>query len=862
MVHTRHHLLLLLSAILSGWTNAQVVQVPIGTGCLVVVAGTGGNVALNRVGMGGIVLMKDPFDDSSSGGNFTFIGPTVNGWNLLGDLSFQTTASQAPPLPGGNPPGQVAGTVTTVNIQSYNKNLRSAELSAPNLARSKGRVSVRYKSSCDSSLVFDVYKEWRTPVPAITGVNCWPIAPQPVTFSVDPLSSDNVNDQIGFDQYYWKCTNGGGADLFATLNSGYSWAPDRSSVTLQMSDPAFQAWYTGGPYTLQCCFGRCNPWDGGTPLTLGRLVAGTTCAIKSVGAALVPAYVSGFPTCVNAVAPTVPITITSTNYNGAYTYSWSRTNNTWAYTPNASGGLAITGIGDGNPCTFILSATPVVPDVGCAATFVYTINRNYNDVSMLAAPGTPFCASTGTFTVNLGPGFQGNSTCWGTLPGGWSAVNPTGVPSAVQFTIPAAAAGTTANITLRNCASLCTTTIPIVINVRPGIPTIAPVIPTTTCVPSGGGATQNFLATSAGAIATGYSWSNTMGMTEIAPTNDATGAFNPTGTAFGSISVQAQNVAGCFSTSTPLNPYRTPSLPTTAVVQPCYNLGVPAMTGNATFTIVPSVFTANGPGVYLWTFPPNSFFNTTGIAVTATVNSNGLIATNTQVSRPTTGIPGSYTFTVRFTPNAPSTCTFVQTTFTTIRTTLGISFFDDQAGAGPGALSLSPPTAPLLTTYQAYNCNVPIGPYGTIFSSNSITLGTLGAGNLTMNIVVPQSAGVIAPAPANCTWRPACVPTTYKRLVVVDDNGVELTATAQKEAGLKVMPNPNDGTFTLYLENAFEVGNVSLWDASGKMAAASQRVTQGNNDMRYDDLPAGMYTLRVELDGQVKVQRVVVMEVK
>jgi len=349
-----------------------------------------------------------------------------------------------------------------------------------------------------------------------------------------------------------------------------------------------------------------------------------------------------------------------------------------------------------------------------------------------------------------------------------------------------------------------------------------------------------------------------MGMTEIAPTNDATGAFDPTGTAFGSVSVVAQNVAGCFSTSLPLNLYRTPSLPATAVVQPCYNLGVPAITGTATFTIVPAVFAANGPGTYLWTFPPNSFFNTTGIASTTSVPPNS----NTQVIRPTTGIPGSYTFTVRFTPSAPSSCPFVQTTFNTIRTTLGISFFDDQAGAGPGSLQLSPNTAPLLSTFQAYDCDVPIGPYGTIFSSNSINLGTFGAGNLTMNIVVPQSFGVVLPAAANCIWRPACVTTTYKRLVVVDDNGEELTAIQQKDAGMKVMPNPNDGTFTLYLENAFEVGSVSLWDANGKLVAAPQRVSQGTNDMRYADLPTGMYTLRVELDGQVKVQRVVVTEVK
>jgi hypothetical protein len=99
-------------------------------------------------------------------------------------------------------------------------------------------------------------------------------------------------------------------------------------------------------------------------------------------------------------------------------------------------------------------------------------------------------------------------------------------------------------------------------------------------------------------------------------------------------------------------------------------------------------------------------------------------------------------------------------------------------------------------------------------------------------------------------------------LAVVDENGEELSPVKQAESGIRVMPNPNDGIFTLNLTQEFMQGSVTLLDAQGKQAAAPQRVVTGSNEMSYSDLTPGMYTLRIELDGQVKVQRIVVTEVK
>lgn len=848
----------------SAQTWAQVVQVP--SGCIVRVAGSGGTLGgfpTGFVGDGGVVEMPDPY----AGGNFVLSGATPIGWNLLGDISEQT--ANVPPAA----PDQSAGALATVNIESYNKELRLSETGTPSTnARSKGRVTIRYTiSPCNAVMSFDILKNWGNPAtittgvdfaPPIVGPNCWPGTNQLVTFSVDQVSSDNGLDAIGFDQYYWQILNRAAtpADLVSVGGVTYTSA-DRSSITINMSAAGFSAWYnaTGpNPFKLVCCYGRCNPWDGGVGLT--QLAAGQTCVSRTISLACpTPAFTGGFPTCINAIAPSVPVTYTPNNYNAACTYTWTRSNLAWSITNAANGGVTINSISDANPCTFFLT----VSSASCGTTvYTYVVNRNYNNAAILASP-SPYCASTGSFTVNLASNAQGNQTCWSALPGGWSAVNPVGNPSAVQFTIPAAAAGTTANINLFSCACA-GVTLPIVINVRPG----TPVITGPQCVPSASAANQTWTATSAGANATAYNWNNTMGMTpQVAPTNDATGVFPASGTADGNVSVFTQNVPGCPSATTTFNVGRNAVAP--IVVAPtCYSLGyscagVAGLAGTASFTIQGANFTQNGAGTYTWTFPANTFFNGTGSAVVVTQT------TNTAVVRPTTGVPGNsvptppasyYQYTVCFTPAVVppnlSPCASACTTFTATGVNLGTVFYSNN-GTGTGTVgSLFPPAGlPGASTYFAYDCAIP-GTYGSsVANPNPITLPTpvaVNSGSLTMQISVP----------GGCTWRPAPVVTSHKNMTVVDDNGTELTPAKQAESGITVMPNPNDGIFILSLRQEFLQGTVQLLDAEGKQTAAPKRLVSGNNQMSYTDLTPGTYVLRITLDGQVKTQRIVVTEVQ
>jgi hypothetical protein len=835
----------------AGGVMGQVVQVP--TSCVVVVPGIGGSIPLNQVGDGGIVCMVDPFDSPGVAGDFTLIGAAPISWSLLGDISTQTAT--VPPTP----PVQSAGAVATVNLESYNKNVRTpSETTLPStstMARSKGRVTIQYSiAPCNGVMSFDILKRWGGYAPPIIGPNCWGTGL--ITFSVDQVSSDNGLDAIGFDQYYWRITNNAGTDLVFTYPAVSYTSADRSSITLDQSLPDFNTWLAGGaPYTIQVCYGRCNPWDSGTSLT--KAILGGPCVTKVVNLACpAPIYAGGFPTCINANAPyvpTLPLTVNPTNYSSACTYTWTRSNLAWNFTPTATGGITINSIGDANPCTFFLTvASPT-----CGSTnYTYTVNRNYNSAAILATP-SPYCASTGTFTVNLASNAQGNTTCWGPLPTGWSASNPVGVPSAVQFTIPASAAGTTATINLRNCASACSTNLPIVINVRPGTPVIS-ALPI--CVPSGGGPNQTWTATSAGAGATSWTWNNTMGMTQVAPTNDATGVFTPTGTANGNISVFTQNVAGCPSLTATKLVNRNAVAP--VVVQPaCYTLGysctgVAGLTGSASFTIQSANFTANGAGTYTWTFPANGFFNTSGTPVTVTQT------TNAAVVRPTTGVPstsvpappaGYYNFTVTFTPT--SGCTGATTTVTAAPVNLGAVIYTNN-GTGVGTTgSLFPPAGlPGASTYQAYDCALP-GAYGPTGSGGlPLGLGTVipvNSGSLTMQITVP----------GGCIWRPAPVTTSHKSLVLVDEQGTEQADGALLGAEfIHVMPNPNDGSFILRIDTDFQRGSVTMLDHQGKRVGQETRVQQGSNAMDYQHLAPGYYTVRIDLDGATQVQRILVIQ--
>lgn len=379
---------------------AQVVTVP--SGCAVKVAGTGGNIALNKVGDGGVVAMPDNYP----GGSFSCTVPagySQGSWTLKGDLSVVTASSSGSPV-------QPAGTLSAYSIESYNKFRRPTEgafgSAASRLAKSKGKVSISYTNGpCNGvGMSFEVYKTYTLP-PAIVGPSCL-TAGVSCTFSVDRVASDNTGDNIGFDQYYWT-------GLPPYINGSFYASADNSSITFTPSSiPA-------AGITIKCCLGRANPWDGGT--TDIQALTGTACVTKFIGAEPVAPSISS-PNMPSGQAFSSPAVCVNTGISplilsypvapAGTTYAWSTLSN-WTISSSTSGTTTTTLVNlDNNSGELKLRVTN-----SCTSKeFVYKINRIFT--SAVAINGTS-CITTGTdydYTIGTGTNATINTAIWSISP--------------------------------------------------------------------------------------------------------------------------------------------------------------------------------------------------------------------------------------------------------------------------------------------------------------------------------------------------------------------------------------------------------------------------------------------------------------
>ena len=221
----------LLCSVYFGYAQTVQVVVKVPAGCNVVVPGLGGLTGFGgTVGDQGVVAMPDPYTFNLFTASPS-TGVTIGTWSLLGDLSIKNTT---PPL-YNNP--IVSTTGNPVAIQSYNKTYRPSEGIAPSQdfwARSKGKVKLTYTATCGGSITFEVYKVYLNApradppsnVPRIVGNTTCLLPNTQYTFSVDQIASDNANDNIGFDSYYWS-----GVPTSILTSPGFYTSADNSSIT-------------------------------------------------------------------------------------------------------------------------------------------------------------------------------------------------------------------------------------------------------------------------------------------------------------------------------------------------------------------------------------------------------------------------------------------------------------------------------------------------------------------------------------------------------------------------------------------------------------------------------------------------------
>ena len=805
----RHACLALAMACTLALAAQPLVTVPVA--CNVVVPGTGGTTGFGgKVGDGGIVTMPDP---SGTGLTFTLGGVTPIKWALLGDISIE--AAITPPTP----PVASAGAVTSVKIISYNKDLRPSETGTPSTnARSKGRVTVDYtQGSCNNKMSFDIYKVWGNPAvttyphvkyaPPIVGPNCWGQGPftypaNLITFSVDQVSSDNALDAIGFDQYYWKITNG---HLVNLPSGAFYTSADVSSITIDQSTGAFTGWLDDGPFNIKVCYGRANPWDGGT--LLNQATTGVTCVTKTIGTAPTQPTMTVSPSCPLWSSNTFSASVSS----GGYACTWSADNPLWTLTPSGTNNQTVTVTNAGpNPGTLILTMTG-----NCGQyVFQYPI---YRSLAGITPTINSTCVAAGaTFTVSLPGNAQNNCTNWTITPApspAWSFTqNATG--SVRTYTLPAGACPSQYTIQASGCGGCSAFSNSVTLNVKPPTPTILG----PTCVPYDTGTP---LQTFSAVIACGtgsYTWSNTLGMT-----GSSTGtsiSYAPVGTNGGQVRVVANGTGSCNSNMATLNVNRTPPMP--SVSWPCVSVGVP---GTTLFTV-----TNPAPGVnYTWSFPVGLGSFPGGVAISKTVS--------------TTGVPGTYNCSVTANNASAPQCGPITHNFQVV-----VGYTTTVVAVNQSGFSTVVAT-PGQTSYQLWNCTTG-STQGPPQAGNTFNLTNPGTGSYSVNITTL----------AGCVERPACVTTTYHFMPPADDPGdqVEDFTPESTQKGFIIHPNPNTGEFTVSLLREVKNGVLSIYDAQGKQVGHSMRLSLGENRFNKDHLAPGTYHLQLELDGTLDIRTMVI----
>ena len=823
-------LAIVLCSVSFGFAQQVVVRVP--ATCNVVVAGLGGTTGFGgRVGDLGVVAMPDPYPLNT----FTAIpstGVTIGTWSLLGDLSFKLGVTS--PLYDN-----AIATSTGVgnDIMSYNKKYRPSEGVAPSQnfwARSKGRVRIAYSATCGGSITFEVYKVYlndprATPpstVPQIVGPDCL-LPNTQYTYSVDQIASDNANDSIGFDKYYWSGLPPGVQGATTTYYSA-----DFSSIT-------FVTPLTFSSFTIQCCYGEANPWDGGIVPT--STLPHNTCVTKLVGVSALPpsSYTTTLTGASMVATPgTNCLPTGQTSFTVSYTtpssgtYTWSAPNTSWnlATTTNAGNTILTVSNIDNNPGNLTLTAT----SGSCLATVInYQITRSFV-APLVISPASSNClvSPSTNNSFSIGPNAANNATSWTITPVG------TATPGALTYTTNTVgstiyinvAAGTPAGAyTLKAISTnaTCSGNITYTVYVKPAQPTIVTTA-SNTCVNLGSTAPITYTCNTI-AGATGYLWSFPAGWNATSFTTASASItvtpLSSTAVLNGNATVTAIGVAGssCNTLSPNFAIGYNGTAPTTVNANCSWAFGT---VGTTTITI------ANAP---------NPFYGTYTLAANAAlftsyvVNANGTITLTT----PATLTPGTYTLNITHTvtgctsgtaTNVTVTVTSNGSTMTTLPGTASDTYFVGNSPAGATFVWL-----------VGYNNNPPTQVPTPVATPNQLAFsGTL----------APPTAVICSVTFGGCTTTLGA--TSFGSHSQKQANGNIRNTVSE---GIKIYPNPNGGNFTIKVADFKENATAILYDISGKQLD-SFTLKIGENTIQKEGLSRGTYIVLLNVDGKTEGKKI------
>lgn len=760
--------------------------------CNVVVAGQGGTIGFGgTVGNGGIITMPDPFPTPLFP-NTTFTintnGTSANDWFLAGDLSIYPNTQPNPAIQSAS-----GG---SVDIMSYNKSKRISESAAH--GRSIGRITIPYDdSACSSSISFTVYKVYSDPLPPIIGPECW-LPDSTYTYSVDQIASDNLADGIGLDVYYWTVVDNNGDTIYDSQQNpllfpeSYTSA-DKSSITTKV--PSILA----SPYTITCCFGRANPWDGNNPLTVH-----TSCVTRIIGASP-PAPQLIMDTCVSVASTSFNITVSP--YDPSFNYVWSASNPQWLINP-IPGGAVVSGLGQNGGIIYL-----EVKNGGCSSVITSkAVNRSF-DSALVSLVGDDCVSANTTHNYQLSPvGVQGNFTCW-EVPAGWIMDSLNSTNSDVNITIPAGTPGGSYVLKAYSCACP-EDTIYLTVRVRPGDPSI---VSGATCITYGSTANQTYTVSPAG----NYQWTIPSGWSGTSTTE--TIVVTPNGTTTGQIIATGIDTSGMGCTS--LNPAVwnvnfDPVDPISATIG-CISAGI-----NGTTTLVVSNAPSPFIGTYVVTTTPADLL--TGYYVNP---SNGQITLYTSGD----ASASSYTIYVTHQTNCGTSTTL------SIPVTYGSGSTLWMVPLPSSDLYYINPPVPGASSYAWFLDGVPHGNPGP-------TLSLFGTNTPpdTVCVQVTRTDGCITKL---------CTPGgTYSALIIGDGNSGSMM-----NNNIRVFPNPSKGEFAISIEKMEKHANYTIMDMKGVILAENQSLMQGTNRIVNKQLIRGTYVLIVTVDGKTHAQKIEVI---
>jgi hypothetical protein len=258
----------------------------------------------------------------------------------------------------------------------------------------KGAIRLQYRNGgCTSASMVDVYKSFTLPDTfSIAGPTCIATG-DVVVYSVDPILTVNLDQNIGVDNYYWDIKE----NKPSFVDTIYYTAGDGSSVT-------FKVGTLTGNDVLSVVLGKCNKNDSSKriSLSLGKLA---------------PKPIVPSDTCV--AYGITPFTLSVQNAVEGVTYTWTAPSN---YALSSTTGTSVVVTPDAGSSAEIKVTAAYTDEPACsesASTIV--INRKWGTTTSIS--GNAQCAEVAAnqyYTFKLEGQIPTNTSIRWALPQGWA----------------------------------------------------------------------------------------------------------------------------------------------------------------------------------------------------------------------------------------------------------------------------------------------------------------------------------------------------------------------------------------------------------------------------------------------------------